>query len=76
MSDKEYLTAQEVHQISGFARAAQQAEWLKLNGIPHKAFTSTILVLGGVRHNPNANIRAARSNPALQKFLNEQSFEV
>ena len=42
----------------------------------HKAFTSTILVLGGVRHNPNANIRAARSNPALQKFLNEQSFEV
>lgn len=44
MSDKEYLTAQEVHQLTGFARAAQQSEWLKLNGIPHKAFERRVVV--------------------------------
>jgi len=44
VSDKEYLTAQETHQLTGFARAAQQSEWLKLNGIPHKPFERHVVV--------------------------------
>lgn len=32
----EYLNGQELHQLTGYARATQQAAWLKFRGIPHK----------------------------------------
>ena len=32
----EYLSTAELHQLTGYARKAQQGEWLKGRGIPHK----------------------------------------
>ena len=32
----EYLSTAELHTLTGFARANQQASWLKERGIPHK----------------------------------------
>jgi Domain of unknown function (DUF4224) len=40
----EYLTAQELHQLTGYARPGMQAEWLKSKGIPHKQDGSRLIV--------------------------------
>lgn len=40
----EYLTPQELHQLTGYARSAQQADWLKTRSIPHKQDGSRIIV--------------------------------
>lgn len=40
----EFLGNQELHQLTGYARAAQQAAWLKFRGIPHKQDGPRIIV--------------------------------
>lgn len=40
----EYLTTQELHQLTGYARSAQQAAWLKFRSIPHRPDGSRIIV--------------------------------
>jgi hypothetical protein len=40
----EYLTPQELHQLTGYARAASQADWLKTRGIPHKQDGARVIV--------------------------------
>lgn len=32
----EYLNSQELHHLTGYAKANLQAAWLKFRGIPHK----------------------------------------
>ena len=32
----EYLSAKELHDVTDYARSAQQVAWLKFRGIPHK----------------------------------------
>ena len=32
----ELLTPPELHQLTGFARACKQGDWLKAQGIPHR----------------------------------------
>ena len=32
----EFLTNQELHQLTGYARANLQAEWLKQHALPHR----------------------------------------
>ena len=40
----EYLNATELHQLTGYARKAQQGEWLKVRGIPHKLDNGRVIV--------------------------------
>lgn len=40
----EYLSTQELHALTGYARSAQQAAWLKFRGIPHKPDGTRIIV--------------------------------
>lgn len=40
----EYLSAQELHQLTGYARGQQQAGWLTSKGIPHKMDGSRVIV--------------------------------
>ena len=40
----EYLSPQELHQLTGYARAAQQAAWLKFRSIPHKPDGTRVIV--------------------------------
>ena len=35
----EYLSAKELHDVTDYARAAQQVAWLKFRGIPHNLNT-------------------------------------
>lgn len=40
----EYITAQELHQLTGYARSGQQADWLRQHGLPFKQDGSRIIV--------------------------------
>jgi len=40
----EYLSPQELHTLTGYARSAQQAAWLKFRSIPYKQDGSRIIV--------------------------------
>lgn len=40
----EYLNAQELHQLTGYARAAEQAAWLKFRSIPHRQDGARVIV--------------------------------
>lgn len=40
----EYLTPQELHQLTGYARSGAQAEWLKAKGIPYKQDGTRLIV--------------------------------
>lgn len=40
----EYLNTQELHQLTGYARSAQQSAWLKFRSIPFKQDGSRIIV--------------------------------
>ena len=40
----EYLSPQELHTLTGYARSAQQAAWLKFHSIPYKQDGSRIIV--------------------------------
>jgi hypothetical protein len=40
----EYLNNQDLHQLTGYARAGKQAEWLKSSGIPHRVDGMRIIV--------------------------------
>ena len=40
----EYLSSQELHQLTGYARATQQSAWLKFRGIPFKQDGARIIV--------------------------------
>ena len=40
----EYLTGPELHQLTGYARKAQQGEWLKGRSIPHKLDNGRVIV--------------------------------
>lgn len=40
----EYLTPQELHQVTGYARTSGQADWLKANGIPCKLVGARLIV--------------------------------
>lgn len=40
----EYLIPAELHQLTGYARKTQQAEWLKERAIPHKVEGSRVIV--------------------------------
>jgi len=40
----EYLNTQELHALTGYARGAQQAAWLKIHSIPHKKDGSRVIV--------------------------------
>jgi hypothetical protein len=37
MSQPEFLSTSELHQLTGYARAKAQAAWLRAEGIPFKA---------------------------------------
>ena len=40
----EYLNGPELHQLTGYARSAEQTAWLKFRGIPHKQDGSRVIV--------------------------------
>lgn len=40
----EFLSAVELHALTGYARPGQQAQWLKENGIPHKVDGRRVIV--------------------------------
>lgn len=40
----EYLTTEELQQLTGFMRRGRQAEWLKAKGIPHQVDGARIIV--------------------------------
>lgn len=40
----EYLSTQELHQLTGYARAAQQGSWLAANRIPFKKDGTRVIV--------------------------------
>lgn len=40
----EYLNTTELHQLTGYARKTQQAEWLKGQCIPHKVDGTRVIV--------------------------------
>ena len=40
----EYLNNSDLHTLTGFARPAKQAEWLKSSGIPHRVDGPRIIV--------------------------------
>lgn len=40
----EYLGSPELHALTGYARAGQQSEWLKSNGIPHRVDGRRVIV--------------------------------
>ena len=44
MSDGEFLSKAELHQLTGAARASAQAAWLKAEGIPHQLRDKRVIV--------------------------------
>jgi len=40
----EYLSSQELHQLTAYARSGQQAEWLKFRSIPHRLDGTRVIV--------------------------------
>jgi hypothetical protein len=44
VSDTEFLKASELHDLTGFARAAEQDAWLTERGIPHKRDGRRVIV--------------------------------
>jgi hypothetical protein len=40
----EYLNGPELHQLTGYARSAEQAAWLRFRSIPHKQDGSRVIV--------------------------------
>jgi len=44
MSDDEFLKPAALHDLTGFARAAEQQEWLKAHGIPHQRDGRRVIV--------------------------------
>lgn len=44
MNDAEFLKAAELHDLTGFARAAEQEGWLKERGIPHQRDGRRVIV--------------------------------
>ena len=40
----EYLSAKELHDVTDYARSAQQVAWLKFRGIPHKQDGTRVIV--------------------------------
>lgn len=44
MSETEFLKAAELHDLTGFARAAEQDDWLKERGIPHQRDGRRVIV--------------------------------
>lgn len=40
----EYLTSQELHQLTGYARLGAQADWIKAHGIPCKQDGARLIV--------------------------------
>lgn len=41
----EFLNQQELHQLTGYARAPSQVEWLRSNGVPHRSSGTRLIVL-------------------------------
>ena len=41
---KEFLTLPELHELTGYARSRQQAEWLKERGVPHRVDGRRIII--------------------------------
>jgi hypothetical protein len=44
MGDTEFLTASELHDLTGYGRAAEQAAWLKERGLPHQRDGRRVIV--------------------------------
>lgn len=44
MSSTEFLSAAELHDLTGFSRAAEQDEWLTAKGIPHRRDGKRVIV--------------------------------
>lgn len=42
--DREFLSPGDLHDLTGFARAAQQEDWLLERGIPHKRDGKRLIV--------------------------------
>lgn len=40
----EFLTQQDLHQLTGYARPLKQAAWLKEHGIPHRVDGARVIV--------------------------------
>lgn len=40
----EFLSTAELHALTGFARAAEQAQWLKDHGLPHQRDGRRVIV--------------------------------
>ncbi len=40
----EYLNAQDLHTLTGYARPGKQAEWLKQNGVAHRVDGARVIV--------------------------------
>ena len=40
----EYLSSQELHDLTSFARAAEQSDWLKDHGIPYQRDGKRVIV--------------------------------
>ncbi len=44
MPESEFLSPAELHQLTGFARAAAQIEWLVGKGVPHRPDGKRVIV--------------------------------
>lgn len=40
----EFISADDLYRLTGFARPGKQAQWLKDNGIPHRVDGSRVIV--------------------------------
>lgn len=44
MTESEFLSTTELHQLTSYARSDKQAEWLKSNGIPFRVDGKRVIV--------------------------------
>lgn len=44
MIDSEFLQSPDLHQLTGYARAADQEKWLKERGVPHRRDGRRVIV--------------------------------
>lgn len=66
MSDTEFLKPAELHDLTGFARAAEQDAWMTERGIPHKRDGKRVIVM---RAHIEARAAQARKNDLTRYIL-------
>ena len=63
----EYLSAKELHDVTDYARAAQQVAWLKFRGIPHKQ-DGTRVIVSRVHVQSRLRVQASTDSPTSRRW--------